>query len=256
MDLLDARDSMTFDATPFVHGMNIGSSGSNIIQVNGVQLVLYFFLGRETLYVPSTGGGGKVSRHHLLGFGRLDPTPLTLKDFLYPLSLAARPCVLIPAIAYSMVFLLAGILVSIEIPQVFPEKFGLNAQEVGLQNLAIIIGSGLGEHIGGHLSDQWMWRREKRAGRAPAPEYRLWLSYIGIGLAICGVVVFLVQTENASSHWNVTPLVGAAIAAAGNQIVTTVDITYAVDCYSKDPAAVGVFITFVRQTWGFIGPFW
>ncbi|OJI96868.1 hypothetical protein ASPVEDRAFT_258295 [Aspergillus versicolor CBS 583.65] len=248
-------------SAPFIFGFAVMRVGYRWIYwtlaiVNGVQLVLYFFLGRETLYTPSTRDDGKMRKPRLLGFGRLNPTPLTLRDFLGPLSLAARPCVLIPAVAYSMVFLLAGILISIEIPQVFPEKFGLNAQEVGLQNLAIIIGSGLGEHIGGHLSDQWMWHREKRAGRAPAPEYRLWLGYIGIGLAVCGVVVFLVQTENASSNWNVTPLVGAAIAAAGNQIVTTVDITYAVDCYSRDPAAVGVFITFVRQTWGFIGPFW
>lgn len=43
---------------------------------------------------------------------------------------------------------------------------------------------------------------------------------------------------------------------AGNQIVTTVLITYAVDCYREEASSVGVFITFVRQIWGFIGPFW
>lgn len=42
----------------------------------------------------------------------------------------------------------------------------------------------------------------------------------------------------------------------GNQIITTVLVTYAVDCYRTDAASVGVFITFVRQIWGFIGPFW
>jgi hypothetical protein len=73
---------------------------------------------------------------------------------------------------------------------------------------------------------------------------------------IPGVVVFLVQTEKASARWNITPLIGAAIAAAGNQIVTTVNITYAVDCYPTDAVVVGVFVNFVRQTWGFIGPFW
>ena len=50
---------------------------------------------------------------------------------------------------------------------------------------------------------------------------------------------------------------GAGIAAAGNQIVTTVLITYAVDSHHPQEAgSVGVFITFVRQIWGFIGPFW
>ena len=33
-------------------------------------------------------------------------------------------------------------------------------------------------------------------------------------------------------------------------------ITYAVDCYREEAASVGVFITFVRQIWGFLGPFW
>lgn len=56
--------------------------------------------------------------------------------------------------------------------------------------------------------------------------------------------------------WTIGPDIGAAIAAVGNQIATTVLITYAVDCYREDAASVGVFITLIRQVWGFIGPFW
>lgn len=100
-----------------------------------------------------------------------------------------------------------------------------------------------------------MWERRRR-GKSPEPEYRLWLSYIGHALTIIGVVVFLVQMSRASDHWNITPDIGAAIASAGNQIVTTVMMTYAVDCHASEAAGVGVFITFIRQTWGFIGPFW
>jgi hypothetical protein len=29
-----------------------------------------------------------------------------------------------------------------------------------------------------------------------------------------------------------------------------------VDCYPDEAGSIGVFITFVRQIWGFIGPFW
>jgi hypothetical protein len=69
--------------------------------------------------------------------------------------------------------------------------------------------------------------------------------------------VFLVQTERAHPlHWNITPVIGIAMGGAGNQIVTTVLITYAVDCYEDESASIGVFITFVRQMWGFLGPFW
>lgn len=189
-------------------------------------------------------------------FRRIDHTSFRLWDFIEPLSFVVRPCVFIPAAAYAMIFLWGSIMVTIEIPQVFPEKFGFNTQQVGLQFLGVIIGSVIGEQIGGFMSDQWMWQRQKRTGVSPPPEFRLWLSYIGHGLTICGVVVFAVQIAHASSSWNITPIIGAAIASAGNQIVTTVNITYAVDCYKTDAASIGVFITAVRQCWGFAGPFW
>jgi hypothetical protein len=167
-----------------------------------------------------------------------------------------KPCVIIPAAAYAMIFLWGSVMLTIEIPQIYPAKFGLNTQQIGLQFLGIIVGSVIGEQIGGFISDRWMLMRQKRAGEPPAPEYRLWLSYIGHALTICGIVVFAIQLRDSGSTWNITPVIGSAIAAGGNQIVTTVYITYAVDCYREDAASVGVFITFVRQMWGFIGPFW
>ena len=39
------------------------------------------------------------------------------------------------------------------------------------------------------------------------------------------------------------PIVRTAVAAFGNKIVTTVTITYALDCCPQDPGSVGVFIT-------------
>jgi hypothetical protein len=58
------------------------------------------------------------------------------------------------------------------------------------------------------------------------------------------------------NHWTVTPLVGCAIAAGGNQIVTTAIITYAIDVDYTKAAETGLFLTFVRQVFGFIGPFY
>ncbi|CAK7205293.1 hypothetical protein SEUCBS139899_008062 [Sporothrix eucalyptigena] len=224
---------------------------------NGVQFILYFFLGRESRYI---GGNQAASAkpgfvNTYLNFRRIDPNPLRPVEFIRPLFMVVRPCVIIPTAAYAMVFLWSCIMISIEIPQLYSELFGFNTQQLGLQNLALIIGTVLGEQIGGRMSDAWMWHRHRR-GHFPAPEYRLWLSYIGFGLAICGVVVFLVQLDHSGNTWNITPLVGVAIASAGNQVVTTVMITYIVDCYREEAASIGVFVTFVRQTWGFIGPFW
>ncbi|KAL1968706.1 hypothetical protein VTN77DRAFT_1532 [Rasamsonia byssochlamydoides] len=226
--------------------------------VNGVQFILYLFFGPETRYVagnPARAPSG--FRQQYLTFRRIDPTPLQLWEFIHPLTLAGRPSVLIPAAAYAMIFLFGSVLVTVEIPQLLQQKFALSTQALGLQFLSLVIGSLLGEQVGGSLSDFWMNSRARRTQHRPAPEYRLWLSYIGFALTIVGVIVFLVQTQNAAGgHWNITPIVGVAIAAFGNQVVTTVLITYAVDCNHEEAASVGVFITFVRQMWGFIGPFW
>ncbi|OJJ43656.1 hypothetical protein ASPZODRAFT_161530 [Penicilliopsis zonata CBS 506.65] len=230
--------------------------------VHAIQLIVYFAFGAETLYMRKGTGvvqtqqpTGAIKREYFK-FGRIDSTPLTWFDFVEPLTLAAKPCVMIPAAAYAMIFLWGSIMVTVEIPQLYPVMFGLDTQEVGLQFIAVILGSVLGEQVGGLISDRWMAMSERKHGVAPPREHRLWLAYIGHALTICGVVVFAIQIKNAGAHWNVTPAVGAAIAAAGNQIVTTINVTYAVDCYRPQAASVGVFITFVRQVWGFIGPFW
>ena len=90
--------------------------------------------------------------------------------------------------------------------------------------------------------------------RRAAPEYRIWIAYPGFLTVIVGLVVFCVQIERIKAY-NVTPIVGIAIAAFGNQIITTVLVTYAVDCHHEHAASIGVFVNLVRSTWGFIGEF-
>lgn len=190
-------------------------------------------------------------------FRRIDPNPFSFYEFIQPLSLFKYASIALPTIAYAMVFLFASVMTTVEIPQLFLPKFGLNDQQLGLQFLGIIIGTVIGEQLGGALSDGWMSRKAKKIDGRPAPEHRLWLSYSGFLLTICGLVVFLVQTAHATQgKWNVTPIIGVAIAGAGNQIVTTVLVTYAIDCHPEQSASIGVFVNFVRQIWGFLGPFW
>ncbi|RDW90602.1 putative MFS transporter [Aspergillus mulundensis] len=227
--------------------------------INGVQFILYVFFGAETRYITSNEEKGSSSNffRRYLSFRRIDPTPLRLSEFYHPLTLVVQPTVFIPAFAYAMVFLFGSVLITVEVPQLLQEKFGLNAEQVGLQFLGVIIGTILGEQIGGSMSDLWMNRRTRKLRARPDPEFRLWLSYPGVLLTIVGVIVFLVCTQQApEGHWQVSPIVGTAIAAFGNQLVTTVLVTYAVDSYPQDSGSVGVFVTFVRQIWGFIGPFW
>lgn len=219
---------------------------------------MYLLLGPETRYVGSGAEyQGSSWKTQYLSLRRIDPTPLTWYEFVRPLTMVRHPSIMIPACAYSMVFLFGSILATVEVPQLLQEKFELNSEQLGLQFLGVIIGSVIGEQMGGVLSDFWMSRRARRLEHKPEPEYRLWLSYFGFALTIIGMIVFLVCTqESPSGHWNVSPIIGTAIGAVGNQLVTTVMMTYAVDCYPQEAASVGVFITFVRQIWGFIGPFW
>ncbi|KAJ5602213.1 hypothetical protein N7510_011747 [Penicillium lagena] len=250
-------------SAPFIFGFAAQRVGYRWIYwslaiCNGVQFFLYLLLGPESLYVREENGARNVAsvKESMFKFGRIDPAPLRVWDFIQPLSYFTKPCVFIPAAAYAMIFLWGSVMITIEIPQLFPAMYGLDTQQVGLTFLGVIIGSVIGEQIGGFISDWWMSMRRKRIGQSPKPEFRLWLTYIGYVLTIVGIVVFCIQLRDSGPKWNITPIIGTAVAAAGNQIVTTINITYAVDCYREDAASVGVFITFVRQMWGFIGPFW
>jgi hypothetical protein len=167
----------------------------------------------------------------------------------------AYPNVLLPTIAYSVIFNFSSVLLTVEIPQLFTPKYGFNAQQIGLQFIGMIVGSVLGEQLGGRGSDLFMSRSARKSGsKALQPERRIWLCYPGFLTVIIGIIVFFVQVQNLS-HYNVSPIVGIWISAFGNQIITTVLVTYAVDCHPEHAASVGVFINLVRSTWGFIGEF-
>lgn len=225
---------------------------------NAVEFILYIFFGPETRYIGAdVHSPSSAFKTEYLSLRRIDSTPFKLAEFWHPLTLITNIPVVLATIAYSMVFLFASVMNSVEVPQLLQRKFELNAQQLGLLFLGLIIGSLLGEQLGGFMSDMWMNTRGRKIGRKPAPEFRLWLSYIGFLLSIAGMVVFLVCTEQATAgKFDVRPVVGTGVAAFGNQVVTTVLTTYAVDMYPQDAGSVGVFINFIRSTWGFIGPFW
>ncbi|KAI9815933.1 MAG: hypothetical protein M1827_001925 [Pycnora praestabilis] len=227
--------------------------------INGVQFVAYFFFGPETRYLRATTSlPGSTFKKEYLTFKRIDPEPLSIREFYQPILLGKFMSILIPTISYTIIFGFTSVLLTVEIPQLFGMKFEFNPQQIGLQFLGMIIGSVVGEQIGGPLSDFFMNRRTKQLnGQRPSPEYRLWSSYLGFLMVMVGLVVFGVKLQQAPPlHWNVTPIVGIAIAAFGNQVITTVLVTYAVDCHPEHSASIGVFINLIRSTWGFIGPFW
>lgn len=233
--------------------------------VNGLQLIIHFLLGHETLFIRNLNlpDGASETRPKgfkakFLTFENVGSRRISKIDFLEPVATVACPRAILPALAHSVVFLFGSMFLVVEIPLQLEHKFHLSPNQVSLQYLGMVIGSMLAEPIGGMLSDLGMnLRRTLGAEDVAPPEFRLWLSYFGYCLILTGVPLFLVPTENAvTGRWTIVPVVGTAIAAGGHQVALTTLATYALDCAVDDAVGVGVLVSFWRQVIAFIGPLW
>mgnify|MGYP001604740030 CR=1 FL=1 len=75
----------------------------------------------------------------------------------------------------------------VEIPNTIGIKYGLNAQQIGLQFIAALIGSILGEPIAGYGSDKYIAWRTKQAKGQREPEMRLPVALPGFVLSVSGI---------------------------------------------------------------------
>ena len=66
--------------------------------------------------------------------------PLKASQFFGPLRLLSRCSVSIPTLAHSIVFGFCSVLICVEIPALLGVKFGLNAEQIGLNFIGNIIG--------------------------------------------------------------------------------------------------------------------
>ncbi|KAG5419023.1 hypothetical protein I9W82_003742 [Candida metapsilosis] len=217
--------------------------------MNFAQFVLWIFA-RETVYANPSKGLLKV-----VGFKSAQP--FSWKMFFRPFKQAANFNITIAVIAASVTFCYANIVLVVEMPQVMVPLFHLDAQQMSLQYISIIIGSIIGEILAGPLSDWWMKRSTaKRYGQRVIVD-RLWICYNGYILVIVGLLVWGIYLFKATpGHWSIKPLIGAAIAAAGNNIVATVITTFAIDNAPQNAGDIGLYINFVRSLYGFLGPFY
>jgi MFS family permease len=248
---------------PFIMGFVVQHLGLDWIfwifaVINLLQFLAYLALNTETLYPrPNTQTPDlkpqQQPKPSYLTFPRLNLSPLTLTSFLSPLYLSTNLRILIPITSYALVFCYANIALIVEMPIAIGEKFHLTAQQTGLQFIALIIGSVLGEQLSGPISDAFLRRQSKHSRTQARPETRLWISYIGFLTVIVGLLVWGIQIQaSEEGKWNITPLIGAGIASFGNQVITTTLITYAVDNEKDKAAEIGVMVNFVRQIWGFV----
>ncbi|KAI5968201.1 hypothetical protein CANMA_002417 [Candida margitis] len=217
-----------------------------------VQAVCYFLLGKETSYNPNDLSRNETNRFKQLRFKAIFPeNKITVLKVLEPLTFLFKPRVFIPAFGYTIMFMHGNIAMNVEIPQVMVHKFGMDPQALGLQFISFIIGTLIGE-VGGYLSDKLVqWGHKNNKG----PSFRLWVTHPGYITCILGLIIFGVQIQNID-HYNVTPLIGCAIASFGLQVGTSPIIAYCIDSDHTKAVQISLFVTFLRQLFAFIGPFY
>ncbi|CUM49414.1 uncharacterized protein AC631_05751 [Debaryomyces fabryi] len=228
--------------------------------MNFIQFILWL-LADETVYarnVETTNARlNKRGLKNWLGFCRQTDKELNWKIFIRPLKQAASFNVSMAVIAASLTFCYANILLVVEMPQTFGVMFDLNAQQLSLHYIALIVGSIIGELLSGHVSDWWMLICYKERGGKRVIVDRLWVSYYGFLAVIVGLVVWGVYLNKVEqNHWTISPLIGAAVMAVGNDIVATVLTAFALDSHSEYASDIGLYLNLVRQIYGFIGPFY
>jgi MFS family permease len=162
--------------------------------INFCQFLGYLLLSSETLYDRLNLNSTKIPGR--LSFTRINKTPFTFSGFIAPLFLCRHLRIIIPACAYALVFCYANIAIIVEMPIVFGERFNLDAQGIGLQYIALIVGSIMGEQLGGPISDLFLNHYSRRTGHNH-PVHRLWISYVGFVTVIVGILVWGIQLQNA-----------------------------------------------------------
>lgn len=239
---------------PFLMGFVVRHAGVEWIFwifgiINFCQLLAYLALGDETIYNASSGG--EVTRRlRKMIPRRISSKRIQAHDFLAPLSLIWYPRVLVTTLAQSIFFCYGNIALIVELPISYGQRFHFDAQQIGLQYIAIIIGCLLGEQFGGPASD-WLSRRRRESRGHGYPADRLWFFYAGYLTFTVGMLVWGFQLQKATS-WNVTLCIGAAIASFGNQMQTTILSTFAIESSGERSTDAGVFISMCRQVYGFV----
>ncbi len=158
-------------------------------QISFASFIANIFFAPETLNMRDPSSTGNTTTKSSLktqyaSLRRIDPSSFTLREFYLPFMMLRHACVLLPSVAYAVVFNIASPALSIAIPSAYAEKFHLNARQIGLQFAAILIGAIIGELLGGRISDTIMNRRAKVAHGLWIPEFRLWISYLGFACII------------------------------------------------------------------------
>ncbi|KAK6201127.1 major facilitator superfamily domain-containing protein [Scheffersomyces amazonensis] len=248
-------------AGPFFCGFIQQHAGTKWIYLvfaimNFVQFFLWIIVD-ETVYIKGQSTSTKNIFKRIFRFKRNPNQELSFRVLVSPFLISKNFNIMMAVISMSIIFAYANIVLIVELPQAMGILFQLDAQQISYQFIALIIGSTIGEFLAGPLSDWWMKKSIARRGGKRVIVDRIWVSYNGFICVIVGLIVWGVYLSRATpGHWIIAPIIGAAIAAAGNNICMTVLVTFALDNDPVHATEIGLFLTFVRQMFAFIGPFY
>ena len=251
---------------PLIFGWVVDYLGTNwvfwiLAMINFCQFLAYVAVNLESRYVgrhqqPETGTEettyGSLRHQSRVSYRRIDNTPWSSRQIYSCIFVLRHADVALVIFAVTMMTAFLNISMIVEIPAVLGQKFNLSGGQIGLQCLGPIIGSLVGEQIGGRTSDYIIRRHYRRSGKHNYA-LRLHLTHIAWAAAVAGTITFYVQTERAHvDEWNVTPLIGAGVAWFGAQILITTLITFAVDCHRDDAMDITMLSNLTRHVWGFV----
>ncbi|KAJ7477324.1 MFS general substrate transporter [Mycena galericulata] len=220
--------------------------------------VVMFFCLPETLYLrgstPVVTDKPILRRMKLWGL-RPKGKHLKISDFFRQFIMFKYPTVLLTAFYYSVTFTLASILPAVTSATLFRRLYLFNASETGLAlGLGTLIGSTLGELLGGIVVDRSMYLSRKNKDSDIVPEVRLQGIWVGAILQPIGLLIWGFCIQYKTPY--IGPTMGFGIMCFAIQIISTVLYSYNADCYKPQTPEIAQVMNFGRQTVGMTAGFW
>jgi MFS family permease len=148
------------------------------------QFLAYLAIDAETLYFPENDPKGATESRNPITRAlvprRIDTRPLKLQGFIDSLYAGRYARVLIPSLSLAVAFCYGNIAIFVEMPIAFGRKFNFDAQDVGLQFTAVMIGCFLDAQLGGPGSD-WVLTMDDPKKRLPLPSRPV----MGVACRLC-----------------------------------------------------------------------
>jgi hypothetical protein len=147
--------------------------------------LVYIAIGDEKIYNPESEPKGTSFLTKMIP-RKISSRSLEPPDINAPFYLAWHPRILVAACAHAITFCYANIVIVVEMPIAFGEKFHFDAQQIGLQFIAVMIGCVLGEKVSGPMCDWFIGRvRKSRGHSCPAIDCGFHILHFPRCLLVC-----------------------------------------------------------------------